>query len=556
MRCGHAITWAFTWGPMINGRLRGALCACLILAAGCGRREGAEPASAAGEPPSVLRLGNGAEPQDLDPQVVIGVPEHRILMALFSGLAELDPHTLVAVPGLAESWDISPDGLTYTFHLRPNLHWSDGSPLTAEDFIESYRRILDPAFASQYAYLIYEFVRGAEDFYSGKLKDFSQVGFRKIDDRTLQVTLWHPTPYLLKIIASNPCWTAVPVKVLAKYGPLDQKGTAWTRPGNLVSSGPYLLKSWVPNQNLVVVRNPEYWDAARPKLDEIDFLPIDDLDTEERMFRTGEIDVTYDMPFTKVDVYRREHPEELQIEPWYGVYYYECNVNRPPLTDARVRRALALSIDRDRLVRDVTRGGQQPALSISYPGAGYVPGATLVPDVVEARRLLAEAGFPGGRGFPHLELLYNTLQQHRQIAEAIQAMWRENLGIELTLRNEEWKVYLDAEHTHDFQLSRAGWIADYVDPQVFFELWETHNGNNFTGWSDPAYDRLFHEALLSKTDAQRFAVFHEMDKILVDQCPVIPIYYYTRTYAMNPRIRGWWPTLLDDPPWKYVYWGN
>ncbi len=513
-----------------------ALVATLLLGAGCGRRRPAEP------------------PQDLDPQAVLGIPEHRILMALFEGLVAQDPRDLHPVPGLAESWDISPDGLVYTFHLRPGLRWSNGDPLTAGDFIRSYRRILAPAFASEYAYSIYQYVRGAEAYCSGRLTDFSRVGFRSPDRRTLQVTLKHPAPYLLKVIASNPSWDAVPVEVIARFGPVDRKGNAWTRPGNLVGSGPFELRSWKPDQKIVLRRNPFYWDAAHVRLDEIDFFPVEDPAVEERMFRDGQLDVTNDLPFGKIDVYRRDHPGELHVEPWLGVYYYVCNVRRPPLNDPRVRRALALSIDRGQIVRDVTRGGQRPAYSVSYPGnAGYVPRARLAFDLAEARRLLAAAGFPGGRGFPGLSLLFNTDSQHRQIAEAVQAMWRRNLGIEITLRNQEWKVYLDAMQSHDFQLVRLGSIADYADPQVFLENWESHNENDYAQWSDPRYDRLFQDALAARGNAERYAIFQKMDAILVDQCPVIPIYDYTRTYAMSPRVRGWWPTLLDDHPWKYVY---
>ena len=521
------------------------------------------PASAAGsstaetQPRQILRLGNGAEPQDLDPQAITGVPEHRIIMGLFEGLVTEDPHDLHPVPGLAESWDTSPDGRIYTFHLRANLRWSDGAAITADDFVQSYKRMLTPAFAAEYAYLIYNFVAGADEYYHGKLTDFSRVGIKALDDRTLRVTLKNPTPFLLKIIACGVAWDAVPVKVIARYGPLDRRGNDWTHAGNLVGSGPFLLKEWRLGQKVVIARNPSYWDASHVKLDEIEFYPIDDLPAEERMFRTGQIDATYELPQDKIDVYRQEYPDELHIDPWLGIYYYRCNVTRPPLDDKRVRKALALAIDRETLVRDVVRGDSLPAYAVSYPGtAGYTPRARLTGGVPEARRLLAEAGFPGGRGFPVLELLYNTQLNHRRIAETIQQMWRKNLGIDIRLRNEEWKVYLDSQHTQNFDLERAGWIADYVDPHVFLEIWETGNGNNDTLWSNAAYDRLVHAALAAKDDRERYEIYQGMDAILVDECPVIPIYYYTRIYALNPKVKGWWPTLIDDHPWKYVYLEN
>ena len=533
--------------------------ACLVaLTSGCSRKDAPasqSPAAAGAKSvPQVLRIGNGTEPQDLDPQAITGVPEHKLMMALFEGLASEDPKDLHPVPGVASSWDISPDGLTYTFHLRANAKWSDGSPITADDFIQSYKRMLTPQFASEYAYLIYDYVVGAKDFYDGKLTDFARVGFRAPDAQTLVVTLKSPTPYLMKIIASHYAWTPVPVKVIAQYGPVDRKRTGWTRAGRLVSNGPFLLKDWTPNQKIVVARNPHYWDAATVKLDEIHFFPTEDIPTEERMFRTGQLHKTNELPNAKIDVYRKEYPEALHLEPYLGVYFYRINVARPPFTDKRVRKALALAIDRESVVKNITRGGQQPAYAVSYPGtAGYSPRAKLEGGIAEAKRLLAEAGYPEGKGFPDAELLYNTNENHRAIAEAIQQMWRRNLGIEVRLLNQEWKVYLDSQHTKNFMLQRAGWIADYVDPHVFLEIWVSGNGNNDTNWSNAAYDQLFQQALTAKTDAERYEIYQKMDAILVDEVPVIPIYHYTRVYAMSPKVKGHSPTLLDNHPYKYLW---
>ncbi len=525
---------------------------------GCGKNGAHDPASKGAKASAggrqIFHVGNGTEPQDLDPQAITGVPEHKIMSALFEGLATEDPQDLHPVPGLAEKWEISTDGLLYTFHLRANLQWSDGAPITAEDCVQSYQRMLTPGFASEYAYLLYDYVVGAKEFYDGKLKDFSQVGFRAPDERTLQVTLKNPSPYLMKIIASHYAWTPVPVKVIAKYGPLDQKRTPWTRPGRLVASGPFQLQEWLPNQKIVVTRNPRYWDAATVKLDEIHFYPTEDISSEERMFRTGQLHKTNELPNAKIDVYRREYPNALRIEPYLGVYFYRCNVARPPLNDKRVRKALALAIDRESLVKNVTRGGQRPAYAVSYPDtAGYRPDAALAGGVAEARQLLAQAGFPGGKGFPEIELLYNTSENHRAIAEAIQQMWKRNLGIEITLVNQEWKVYMDSQHTKNFTLQRGGWIADYVDPHVFLEIWVTSNGNNDTNWSNAEYDRLFQQALAAKNDPERYGIYQRMDAILVDECPIIPIYYYTRVYALSPKVQGYYPTLLDNHPYKFVY---
>jgi len=508
----------------------------------------------AGPARQVLRFGNFAEPQDIDPQVVTGVPESHIIQAIYDSLVDLDPKDLHPVPGLAESWDISADGLVYTFHLRPNLRWSDGTPMTTDDFLLSWQRMLSPRLGSEYAYLIYNFVKGAKDYYNGTTTDFSTVGLRAPDDRTLEVTLNHRTPFLIAIIGDHYAWHALPIKTLLKYGTLDQRSTPWTRPGHWVGSGPFMLRDWVPNSRLTVVRNPYYWDAAHVKLDQIDFIPVEDIPAEERMFRSGQLDKTQEIPFSKIDTYRLEHPELLHIDPYLGIEFYRCNVTRPPLNDKRVRRALALAINREEIVKTVTRGGQMPAYAVSYPGtAGYLPQAHLTGSVDDARRLLAEAGYPGGKGLAPIELLYNTSAANRQVAEAIQEMWRRELGVEITLVNQEWKVYLDNQHHHNFQMERGAWIADYADPHVFLEIWESTNGNNDSLWANPEYDRLLQQALAAPSDQVRFACYQQMDAILVDECPVLPIYYYVRPYLMTPRVKGYWANGLDIHPFKDIY---
>jgi oligopeptide transport system substrate-binding protein len=533
------------------------LLAVMALLAGCGK---SDPAAAAKSnltksgtlPPNTLLFGNGTEPQDIDPQIVTGVPEHKILMALFEGLVTENPKDLSPEPGCADRWEISPDGLVYTFHLRGDLKWSDGTPLTAGTFIRSFQRMLTPSLAAEYSYLLH-FVTNAKDYNEGKIKDFSQVGFKAPDDRTLVVTLNSPTPFLLKIIASHYSWYPVPIHVIEKFGGLDRKGTAWTRPGNFVSNGAFKLKEWRQQQVLIAERNPNYWDRQTVKLDAIHFLPVENQDTEERMFRTGQLDMTNELPLAKIDVYRKEYPHSLRTDPYLGIYFYRLNNTRPPLNDKRVRRALALAIDRESLVKNVVRGGQQPAYSISYPGtAGYTPEAKLTGTVEDAKRLLAEAGFPNGQGFPKLELLYNTSQNHRVIAEAIQQMWRRNLNIDIGLRNEEWKVYLDSQDNKAYDIERAGWIADYVDPHVFLEIWGSDNLNNDTGFANAQYDDLLQQALRAKDDTERYAIYQKMDALLVEELPVIPIYFYTRVAAMSPKVKGYYPTLLDNHPFKYV----
>lgn len=533
-----------------------ALLACaaagVLLVAGCGRSHPSVASAPAGHAPKVLRYGNGFEPQDVDPQIITGIPEHHITHALFEGLVDQDPHDLHPVPGVASSWNISADGLVYTFHLRPEARWSNGEPLTADDFVRSYQRMLSPALAAEYAYMLFNYVAGAKDYYEGKLTDFAQVGFKALDAHTLQIRLLHPTPFLLTTM-THEAWYPVPVATIARFGGIDRRGTAWTRPENFVGNGPFVLKEWRQNQRLAVERSPTYWDREHVQLDRIEFYPIDNLDAEERMFRTGELDITQEIPVAKIEVYRRENPAALRIDPYLGVYFYRFNVKRPPFDDVRVRRALALAVDREALVKNVTRGGERPAYAVSYPdNAGYTPQARLTGTVADAQRLLAEAGYPGGKGFPAVELLYNTQQTNRLVAEAVQQMWRKNLGIEIALRNEEWRVYLDAQHTKNYQIERAGWIADYVDPHVFLDLWETDGGNNDSNWGSPDYDRLLAASLRAKTREERYAIYQKMDQILVDELPVLPLYYYTRPRLVSPKVTGFDPTLLDDHPWKYV----
>jgi oligopeptide transport system substrate-binding protein len=509
----------------------------------------ATPAKAA---PKVLLMGNGYEIQDIDPQTVTGIPEHKVITAVLEGLVSEDPHDLHPVPGVAESWEISPDGLVYTFHLRTTARWSNGDPVTAEDFVRSYQRILTRELAAEYAYMIYNYVVGAKDYYEGKTSDFSQVGFRAIDARTLEMRLLAPTPYLLSAM-THYAWFPVHIPTVAKFDALKRRGTNWTRLGNFVGNGPFVLKEWRQNQVLIVQRSPTYWDRANVKLDEIHYFPVDNLDTEERMFRTGQLHVTYELPTGKIDSYRRENPAALRTDPYLGVYFYRFNVKRRPFNDVRVRKALALAIDRESLVKNVTRGGERPAYALSYPeNQGYTARARLQGTVEEAQRLLAEAGYPGGKGFPSVELTYNTQQNNRLIAEAIQQMWRKNLGIEVTVANLEWKVYLDSQHSLNYDVQRSGWIADYVDPHVFMDLWESTSGNNDTGWGNADYDRLLAEALRAKTTAERYEIYQRMDQILVDELPVMPIYYYNRVILVSPKLRGYYPTLLDNHPWKYV----
>lgn len=523
--------------------------AILSLLPGCGRRQTLVEAA---DRQQILLLGNGAEPEELDPDIVTGVQEFHIIMSLLEGLVIEDPVDLHPIPGVAERWDISPDRKVYTFHLRTNAVWSNGDPVTARDFLESYKRILTPSLASEYAYMHFV-VKNAEAYNEGKITDFSQVGYKVLDDHTLRITLDNPTPYFLSLLI-HMSWFPVHMPTVRKYGDPYQRGNKWTRPGHFVGNGPFVLTKWRVNDVIEVRKSPTYWDRDRVRLNAIRFYPIESDDTEERAFRAGQLHITETVPLSKIDYYKQYYPDLLKISPYLGTYFYRVNVTKPPLNDKRVRQALAMVINREAIVTDILKGGQLPAYNFTPPNtAGYTCRTLLHEDIPAAKRLLAEAGYPDGKGLPPIEILYNTSEAHRTIAEAIQQMWRTKLGVDARLVNEEWKVYLVAQQTLNYQVSRSAWIGDYVDPNSFLDMWLTDGGNNETGCSNPEYDRLIAQAAATINPQQRLEVFQKAEAILIDEMPVIPIYFYTRVCLQRPEVKGWYPTILDDHPYKFVY---
>ncbi|MBW8782202.1 MAG: peptide ABC transporter substrate-binding protein [Verrucomicrobia bacterium] len=522
---------------------------CLSAFSGCGPRE---TAVARGDREQVLHRGMGPDLADLDPALATGTSDYTVLSALFEGLVAEDPKTLAPVPGVAESWEVSPDHLTYTFHLRANARWSNGEAVTARDFLASWRRVLTPALAADNASLLY-IVQGAEAFHKGQSADFSQVGFSAPDDRTVRITLEHPAAYFLSLL-QHWVWWPVHLPTLEKYGSAFERGNRWGRPETFVGNGPFTLKSWRSGQLLVAEKSATYWDAANVRLQAVHFYPIEDVGAEERAFRGGQLHLTEALPIAKIDAYRKDQPQLLRIDPYLGTYFYRINVTRPFLNERKVRRALALAVDRDNLVGRVLRGGQLPAYAFTPPGTGgYTPEARLGTDFAEARRLLAEAGYPGGKGAPVVELLLNTSENHRLIAEALQEMWRRELGLEVRLVNMEGKSALVARRMGEFQLMRSSWIGDYADPASFLSVWAGDSGNNYTGWSNPAYDQLLYQAARTEDPDARRQLFQKAEALLVDEAPFIPLYYYTHVFLIRPSVKGWYPTLLDHHPYKHVW---
>lgn len=501
---------------------------------------------------NTLLLANGTEPADLDPQIVTGSPESRLVLALFEGLVRYDPVTLDPLPGVAESWELADDGVTYTFHLRADAKWSDGVPVTAHDFVRSYERMLLPAMASENSEALY-FMAGAADFNQGISDDFSTVGCRAIDDRTLVVRAARPTPFLIRMMSAR-TWFPIPVHVLEQHDAMRRKGTQWTRLENIVSNGPYVLTEWKQNQFIQVSRSATYWDRAKVNLDHIKFFPIESQTSEDAAYRSDQLHRTSNVPVNKIETYRKERPDELRIAPFSGTYFYSFNTTRPPLDDARVRRALAMAIDREAITREITRAGEQPAHRFTPDGiSGYVstvPGVSL--NLVKARELLAEAGFPGGQGFPPITLLYNTSENHRVIAEAVQQMWRRELGVDIQLENQEWKVYLDSIHLGNFDISRNAYIVAPDDPTRFLESTRTGHGFNVAGWSNAEYDRLLAASLDEVEPAKRWKIFTAMEELLFEEMPIAPVYHYTNKYLIRPEVKNWTDNMLNTYPLREV----
>ena len=531
-------------------RLAGVLFGLMALLNGsCARRATTvDQATQAG----VLHLSVGSEPTDLDPQTVTGLGDAKIIAALFEPIVTFDPVTLAPRPALAERWEISPDGLVYTFHLRPTARWSNGDPITAEDCIASWRRILTPTLAADYAYFFY-IIRGAESFHKGQTTDFSTVGLAAPDPRTLVVTLAHPAPYFLQILLNSP-WRPLNVRSIAAVGDAYRRGTPWTRPRKLISSGPFILKEWKPHQHILVEKSLTYWDHATVRLNAIQFYPIDSMDAEERAFRAGQLHGTWALPLSKILPLQQEKSPALRIDPILETYFFRLNVRRAPLTDQRIRRALSLAIDREAIAQKILPGGRQPAPTlISSVIPGYTPPTRRAYDLAAARQLLAEAGHAGGAGLPPIEILYNNSEILRLVAEAIQQMWRRDLGLDIRLVNQEFKVVFASRRTGDYQILLGSWTADYLDATTFLDLWRSDSGNNHTGWADPAYDALSDQANRLADPAARGAVLTAAEALMLEAAPIIPIYFNTHVYLLHPAVRGWQPTPMDHSDYRYVW---
>jgi oligopeptide transport system substrate-binding protein len=512
----------------------------VLFAGGCVKHDAPVVAATAS---ATLLLGNGAEPADFDPPVATAYTDMNILNALFEGLTFIDERTSQPVPAAAERWETSADGLTWTFHLRGAAAWSNGEPVVADDFVQSFRRVVSPKMAFENASYLFA-LKNAEALNSGRLSDLAALGCAAPDAHTLVLTLERPTPTLPLLTALTP-WFPINPRVLERFDAMRSRGTPWTRAGNLVGNGAFLLKEWTPNSRVVVVKNPHYWDAAHTELNELQFFPIENPDAEERAFRAGQLHLTFTLPVTRIAGWREQNPAELRVDPFLQTVFVMFNAKRKPFDDPRVRRAFALAIDRATIAKAALGGVYPPAYAATPPNTGgFTAEARAGYDVAQARALLREAGHADGRGLTGLSLDVRNAEPQPVVAEALQAMWRDALGIEVAILPHEQKTWLQNQRTLNYTLSTYSWVGDFPDPSTFLGLFTSENGNNWTGWSDPAYDRIIATAAVTSAAEERNRLFQQAESLLLAQSPLTPVYHGVQTYLIRPEVHDWQPALL------------
>lgn len=482
----------------------------------------------------VLIWNLGAEPPTLDPALATDTTSFDVINQLIEGLTTYDKN-LNNVPAMAESWEVSDDGLVYTFHLR-DAKWSNGDPVTAQDFEYAWKRALDPELGSEYAYQLYNLKNGAA-YNAGEITDPDQIGVKALDDKTLQATLEKPAPYFLSLTAFM---TLYPVHRAS----IEANPDTWTEAGNYVSNGPFILDTW-EHENLIVLKpNPNYYDADKVKLEEIRFVMITEPSTAVAAFENGE--VYYTQPIPPADIDRMKQDPGYHNVPYLGTYYYGFNTTKEPWNNAKVRQALASAIDRQAIVDNITKGDQQIALSFVPPGvSGYQEGIGWPYDPEKAKQLLAEAGYPDGEGFPEFSLLFNTEGAHQPIAEAVAQMWKENLGVTAKLEGMEWKAFLASRMEPTVDIMRLGWIGDYPDPNTFLELYTSWSGGNDVHYNNAEYDALVEKASTTLDPEERLKILQEAEKIIIEDAPIVPIYHYNNVYLLAPFVKGYDPNALN-----------
>lgn len=486
-----------------------------------------------------LIRNNGSEPASLDPHKVESDVEFNIISDMFDGLVAVKPDGSIE-PRLAASWENKGN---WIFHLREGITWSDGTPITAQDVVWSWQRLVDPKTASPYAsYLGNMNIVNAGDIAEGK-KAPDTLGVKALDDKTLEITLTQPTAAFLPMLA-HPSLVALDKTLVTRFA------EKWTKPEHFVSSGPYTLSQWVVNERIVGKRNPRYWDDAHTVINQVTYLPISSEAADVNRYRAGEIDITSTVPINQFALLKKTMPEQLNVSPHLATYYYELNTTRPPFNDARVRRALNMALDKEIIAEKVLGQGQRPAWLVSQPEIGGItlknPEYASWPRekrIAEAKKLLAEAGF--GDDHPlSFNLLYNTSESHQRIAIAAASMWKKSLGVEAKLQNQEWKTMLDAKRTGDFDAVRYAWIADYDDATTFLNNYRTGDSSNTSRYSNPAYDAALLNAAKAPDIAARGRYYQQAEDLLAQDVPSIPVYHYVRSHLVKPWVGGFTPDRL------------
>jgi len=542
-----------------------------LLLGACGEREGdfGGPAQRRPQPvelvlledgrpdPSVLaaeqvvRRGNGEEPETLDPHQAVGVPSAHILRDLFEGLTTESPDGDI-IPGAALRWNISRDARTYTFYLRRDLTWSNGDPLTAEDFVYSLRRAASPATAANSARMLLP-VLNAREVLAGELPA-EELGISLLDEYTLQITLTGPTPYFLGLLAH-------PIGYPVNRRNLEEHGDQFSRAGNLVSNGAYVLAKWTPRVEIVLRRNPAYREADRTLIERVHYLPIEDHSSEVKAFRAGEIDWTNEVPNNQFQWLQKHYSDELVVSPWMGSYFFGFNLTQEPFIDnPSLRMALILAIDRQILTDKVTQFGEQPSYALVPPGIdGYVPFSPEYADWTqaernhEARRLYEQAGYSEERPL-RIEIRYNTSENHKKIALAVASMWKQVLGVNTTLVNEEFRVFLQNRAQKVVtQVFRAGWVSDYNDPYSFLELFRTGHGRNDYGYSNSTFDALLDQVGTERVRARRERLMFEAERVLMSDHVIIPVYTYVTKRLVSPQLKGWRNNVMDHHQTRHMF---
>lgn len=491
---------------------------------------------------------NGVEPESLDPALITGQIEGRLTSEIFEGLLRFNRAGLPE-PGVASSWELSSDQKTYLFHLRPEASWTDGKPVTAHDFVNAWRRALEPNTAAPYRDQFF-IVKGAEDFAVGKNKDFSQVGIEALDEHTLKVTLQYPTPYFLQLCA---LWPFFPVRTDL----IERLGDDWIKPQNIISNGPYRLAAWKINDKILLQKNRLYWDADHVNLNQIEVLPISQASVAYNFYATGVADLITNKglaPPMLLDSLKKK--KDFHASLFFGTTFLRFNCTKPPFQDARVRQALALVIDRKRITEKITRAGELSAESFIPPGIPrYQPTEPLGYNLERARQLLAEAGYPNGKNFPLTHFIYPEGEISEGIAVELQAMWQKELGISILLTRSEPKTYLASMNSLDFEIASSNWIGDYLDPTSFLEIFMKDNGNNRTGWSSPHYDQMLLAAQLEIDEKKRFSLLREAEhSLVVQETPIVPLFFNIEIQLYDPkRFGGIEGNLLDKHPLWEIY---